>query len=164
LVLSPQRDDASLGADLDRNNPFSYEDDIKGFKFPFSAHIRRVNPRDALKNEIVAVNLHHFLRRGTNYGPPLPEGALEDDGEERGGVLLLIGAHLKEQFEFVQSQLVTNGDFTNQGTEQDRIIGNSQVDGTFTIPKLPVRRRLHGLPQFVDVREANIASCPVCER
>jgi deferrochelatase/peroxidase EfeB len=74
-VLSPQRDDASLGADLDRNNAFSYEDDIKGFKFPFSAHIRRVNPRDALKNEIVAVNLHHFLRRGTNYGPPLPEGA-----------------------------------------------------------------------------------------
>ena len=82
LVLAPQRDDANLGRDLDRNNSFGYEDDMKGLKCPFSAHIRRVNPRDALKNEIVAINLHHFLRRGTNYGPPLPEGALEDDGEE----------------------------------------------------------------------------------
>jgi Dyp-type peroxidase family len=160
LVLAPERDDASLGADLDRNNAFSYGNDIKGLKCPFSAHIRRVNPRDALKNEIVAVNLHHFLRRGTNYGSPLPEGILEDDGGERGGVFLLIGAHLKQQFEFVQSQWVTNGDFINQGTEQDPIIGNSQVDGTFTIPKLPVRRRLHALPQFVDVRGGEYCFMP----
>jgi Dyp-type peroxidase family len=160
LVLAPERDDASLGADLDRNNAFSYGNDIKGLKCPFSAHIRRVNPRDALKNEIVAVNLHHFLRRGTNYGSPLPEGILEDDGGERGGVFLLIGAHLTQQFEFVQSQWVTNGDFINQGTEQDPIIGNSQVDGTFTIPKLPVRRRLHGLPQFVDVRGGEYCFMP----
>src|SRR6266404_105780 len=160
LVLAPDRDDANLGADLDRNNVFSYEDDMKGFKCPFSAHIRRVNPRDALKNDLVAVNLHHFLRRGTNYGPPLPEGILEDDGEERGGVFLLIGAHLKQQFEFVQSQWVTNGDFINQGTEQDPIIGNKRVDGTFTIPKLPVRRRLHGLPQFVEVRGGEYCFMP----
>jgi len=160
LVLAPERDDATIGVDLDRNNDFSYEDDMKGLKCPFSAHIRRVNPRDALKNEIVAVNLHQFLRRGTNYGPPLPEGVLEDDGEERGGVLLLIGAHLKQQFEFVQSQWVTNGDFINQGTEQDPIIGNKRADRTFTIPKLPVRRRLHGLPQFVEVRGGEYCFMP----
>jgi hypothetical protein len=73
-VLSPQRDDASLGADLDRNNAFSYEDDIKGFKFPFSAHIRRVNPRDALKNEIDAVNLHHFCVAVRTMGRPCRKG------------------------------------------------------------------------------------------
>jgi hypothetical protein len=50
-----------------------------------------------LKNDLVAVNLHHFLRRGTNYGPPLPEGVLEDDGVQRGGVFLLIGTHIKRQ-------------------------------------------------------------------
>src|SRR6266403_1179456 len=76
LVLAPTSDDPSLGADLDRNNAFNYEDDMKGLKCPFSAHIRRVNPRDALRNEIVAVNLHQFLRRGTHYGEPLPEGEL----------------------------------------------------------------------------------------
>jgi len=160
LVLAPTSDDPSLGADLDRNNAFNYEDDMKGLKCPFSAHIRRVSPRDALRNEIVAVNLHQFLRRGTNYGQPLPEGELEEDGAERGGVFLLIGAHLKQQFEFVQSQWVTNGDFINQGTEQDPMIGNSQVDRTFTIPKLPIRRRLHGLPQFVDVRGGEYCFMP----
>ena len=160
LVLAADGDDANLGADLDRNNAFSYEDDMKGLKCPFTAHIRRVNPRDALKNDLVAVNLHHFLRRGTNYGSPLPEGVLEDDGEKRGGVFLLVGAHLKQQFEFVQSQWVTNGNFISQGPEQDPIIGNQRVDGTFTIPKVPVRRRLHGLPQFVDVRGGEYCFMP----
>ena len=28
---------------------------------PFSAHIRRINPRDALSKDLVAVNLHHVL-------------------------------------------------------------------------------------------------------
>ena len=151
LVLTPDHDDPTLGADPNRNNQFNYSDDMEGLKCPFSAHIRRVNPRDALKNDLVAVNLHHFMRRGTNYGPPLPEGVLEDDGVQRGGVFLLIGAHIKRQFEFVQSQWITDGDFIRQGTEQDPILGNSQGDGIFTIPKRPVRRRLHGLPQFITV-------------
>ena len=45
-----------------------------GLKCPFNVHIRRLKPRDALKNNLVVVYLHHVLRRGTNYGPPLPEG------------------------------------------------------------------------------------------
>ena len=104
LVLSPEHDDPTLGADPNRNNSFTYSDDMEGLKCPFSAHIRRINPRDALKEDLVAVNHHHILRRGTNYGPPLPEGALEDDGEQRGGVFVLVGAHIKRQFEFLQSR------------------------------------------------------------
>jgi Dyp-type peroxidase family len=151
LVLAPEHDDPTLGADPNRNNNFSYADDMDGLKCPFSAHIRRINPRDALKKDLVAVNLHHVLRRGTNYGPPLPEGALEDDGIQRGGVFLLIGAYIKRQFEFIQSQWVTDGDFISQGREQDPIVGNNQGDGVFTIPQHPIRRRLHGLPRFVTV-------------
>jgi Dyp-type peroxidase family len=160
LVLAAEHDDPALGADADRNNQFNYETDMQGLKCPFSAHIRRVNPRDALKNDLVATNLHHFLRRGTNYGPPLPEGILDDDGAERGGVFLFIGAHLRQQFEFVQSQWVTDGNFISHGTEQDPIIGNSDGDGTFTIPKRPLRRRLHGLPQFVSVRGGEYCFMP----
>ncbi|HEX2473036.1 MAG TPA: Dyp-type peroxidase [Nitrososphaera sp.] len=160
LVLAPKHDDPTLGADPNRNNDFSYSDDMEGLNCPFSAHIRRLNPRDALKDDLVAVNLHHILRRATNYGPPLPEGALEDDGVQRGGVFLLIGAYIKRQFEFIQSQWVTDGDFIRQGTEQDPIIGNSQGDGIFTIPKRPVRRRLHGLPQFVVVRGGEYCFMP----
>src|SRR6188472_2485248 len=152
LALTPEHDDPTLGADANRNNDFSYSDDMGGLKCPFSAHIRRVNPRDALKNDLVAVNLHQFLRRGTNYGPPLPEGILDDDGVQRGGVFLLIGAHIKSQFEFVQSQWITDGNFISQGTEQDPIIGNNEGNGIFTIPKRPIRLSLHGLPRFAAVR------------
>jgi Dyp-type peroxidase family len=160
LVLAPERDDPKLGADPNRNNVFGYDDDAQGLRCPFSSHIRRVNPRDALKNDLVAINLHHFLRRGTNYGPPLPAGVLEDDGAERGGVFLLIGAHLQRQFEFVQSQWVTDGNFISHGTEQDPILGNKQTDGIFTIPNHPLRRRLHGLPQFVAVRGGEYCFMP----
>ena len=160
LVLAPDRDEPELGSDPTRNNAFSYADDTHGMKCPFSAHIRRVNPRDALKDEVVAVNLHHFLRRGTNYGPPLPEGVLEDDGVERGGVFLLIGAYQQRQFEFIQSQWVTDGNFISHGTEQDPLIGNNDGDGIFTIPARPVRRRLHGLPQFVTVRAGEYCFVP----
>jgi len=160
LVLAPDHDDPALGADPNRNNEFTYADDMKGLKCPFSAHIRRVNPRDALKDDIVDVNRHHFLRRGTNYGPPLPDGVLEDDGAERGGVFLLIGAHQRQQFEFVQSQWVTDGNFISHGTEQDPLIGNNEGDGIFTIPKRPVRQRLHGLPRFVTVRGGEYCFMP----
>ena len=160
LVLAPERDDPQLGRDPNRNNAFSYADDMKGMKCPLSAHIRRINPRDALKDDIVDVNLHRFLRRGTNYGAPLPQGALEDDGAERGGVFLLIGAHLQRQFEFVQSQWATDGNFISHGTEQDPLIGNNEGDGVFTIPKTPVRRRLHGLPRFVTVRGGEYCFMP----
>jgi hypothetical protein len=153
LVLAPDRDNPALGADANRNNQFSYADDMKGFKCPFSAHIRRINPRDALKGDIVDVNIHKFLRRGTNYGSPLPEGVLEDDGAERGGVFLLIGAHLQRQFEFVQSQWVTDGNFISHGTEQDPLIGNNEGDAVFTACR--------GL---LASAAANIASCPGCAR
>ncbi|WP_050422125.1 Dyp-type peroxidase [Bradyrhizobium tropiciagri] len=160
LVLAPDHDDPALGGDATRNNDFSYADDMKGLKCPFSAHTRRINPRDALKDDVVNVNLHKFLRRGTNYGSALPEGVLEDDGAERGGVFLLIGAHLQRQFEFVQSQWATDGNFISHGAEQDPLVGNNDGEGVFTIPKIPVRRRLHGLPCFVSVRGGEYCFMP----
>jgi hypothetical protein len=68
--------------------------------------------------------------------------------------------HIKRQFEFLQSQWVTDGDFIGHGREQDPIIGNSQGDGIFTIPKRPIRRRLHSLPQFVVVRGGEYCFMP----
>ncbi|HET8947241.1 MAG TPA: Dyp-type peroxidase [Candidatus Polarisedimenticolia bacterium] len=160
LTLSPEQDDPQLGADASRNNDFDYSGDLQGLKCPFSAHIRRVNPRDALKNELVAVNLHHFLRRGTNFGPPLPEGVLQDDGAQRGAVFLLIGAHLGRQFEFVQSQWIADGHFINHGAEQDPLLASGEDLGEFTIPRRPIRRRLRGLPQFIALRGGEYCFMP----
>ena len=67
-----------------------------GFKCPAGAHARRANPRDALDDEgSVDVRLHRMIRRGTSYGPMLPEGVLEDDGADRGIIFVFAGAHLE---------------------------------------------------------------------
>ena len=81
-------------------------------KCPVGAHTRRTNPRDAFKDELIGVNLlHRIIRRSTAYGPPLPEGVLEDDGADRGIVFVCVGAHLKRQFEFLQTQWINAGTF-----------------------------------------------------
>src|ERR687889_1929946 len=85
LAVTPDRDDPGLGTDPARNNDFRYADDRRGFKCPAGAHARRANPRDALDDDgSVNVRLHRMIRRGTSYGPMLPEGTLEDDGVDRG--------------------------------------------------------------------------------
>ena len=164
LVLAPESDAPELGADLQRNNNFSYEDDRQGVKCPFSAHIRRVNPRDALRNDVVAVNRHLFLRRGTNYGPPLPEGIVEDDGAERGGMFLLIGAHLRQQFEFVQSQWLTNGNFIAHGTEHVRLWAIARATECSPSPSGPFVVVCAACRNSSYYGEANTASCLGCGR
>ena len=59
-----------------------------------------------------------MIRRGTAYGPPLPEGVLEDDGADRGLMFAFVGAHLGRQFEFVQSQWINDGVFIRRGRRQ----------------------------------------------
>ena len=112
LALSAGTDDPELGADPQRNNDFLYADDPRGFKCPVGAHARRANPRDALDGDgSVDVRLHRMIRRGTSYGPMLPEGVLEDDGVDRGIIFVFAGAHLKRQFEFVKTQWLNDGIF-----------------------------------------------------
>jgi Dyp-type peroxidase family len=150
LALAPDQDDPELGADPKRHNDFLYyEDDLKGFKCPAGSHMRRMNPRDALKDEAVQVRRHRLLRRGMSYGPMLPEGVLEDDGIDRGIVFLFVGASLARQFEFVQSEWVNQGTFLGTPSEKDPILGTNDGTGMFTIPRKPIRQRLQGLPQFV---------------
>jgi Dyp-type peroxidase family len=146
LVLAPDKDDPELGADPERNNAFLYGDDPRGLKCPVGAHARRMNARDSVITG--QVRLHRMIRRGTNYGPSLPPGVLEDDGADRGLMFAFVGAHLVRQFEFVQKQWVHDGKFIGAPAERDPLIG-VQDGGQFTIPQRPIRRRLQGLPDFV---------------
>ena len=153
LALAPEHDDPALAADPERRNDFLYyEDDPKGLKCPLGAHIRRMNPRDHFKDEVVQVNRHRVFRRGQAYGPVLPAEVMEDDGAERGMIFLFLGADLKRQFEFVQREWINQGTFIGAPAEKDPLIGPSDGTSVFTIPKQPIRRRLQGLPQFVTVR------------
>ncbi len=161
LALAPDQDDPALGADPQRNNHFGFGDDLRGFKCPAGAHARRANPRDALDGEgSVNVRLHRMIRRGTSYGPALPEGVLEDDGADRGIIFVFAGAHLKRQFEFVKTQWLNDGIFIGAPAEKDPLVGPDDGDGTFTIPTRPIRRRLQELPPFVVTRGGEYCFAP----
>jgi Dyp-type peroxidase family len=159
LARCPMHDDPDLGADPQRNNDFLFNDDPKGYKTPPGSHIRRTNPRDALGGGST-VRIHRMLRRGTSYGPLLPEGALEDDGVDRGLMFLFIGAHLRRQFEFVQSTWINHGEFIAAGADRDPIASTGDGSGGFIIPRWPVRRRLEGLSRFVVTRGGEYCFMP----
>ena len=153
LAVSPDGDDPALGADPLRNNDFQYGDDPRGLKCPVGAHARRANPRDSFDGDgSVNVRLHRMIRRGTSYGPPLPDGVLEDDGEDRGIIFVFAGAHLKRQFEFVKTQWLNDGIFIGAPGEKDPLVGATDGSGSFTIPERPIRRRLANVPPFVVTR------------
>lgn len=159
LALCPVHDDPALGADAKRNNDFMFEaDDPAGMKTPCGSHIRRTNPRDS---KIAGVpRIHRMIRRGTAYGPMLPEGVLEDDGVDRGIVFAFVGASIGRQFEFVQSQWINDGIFFGGNQDKDPIVGAMGKDESFTIPRRPVRKRLQGLPRFVVTRGGEYCFMP----
>lgn len=158
LARCPMHDDPGLGADAQRNNDFVFEDDPTGYQTPPGCHIRRANPRDAAVAGVV--RLHRMIRRGTAYGPELPDGVLEDDGADRGLIFAFVGSHLGRQFEFVQSEWVNGGDFLGLGEAKDPLVGAQQGDGRYTIPRKPIPRILKGLPSFVVTRGGEYAFMP----
>jgi Dyp-type peroxidase family len=159
LALCPLHDNPELGADPRRNNDFLYEeDDPAGLKTPGGSHIRRTNPRDA--SVAGFARIHRMIRRGTAYGPPLPEGVLEDEGADRGLMFAFVGAHLGRQFEFVQSQWINDGVFFGAGDDRDPIAGSNENGGSFTVPQRPVRKRLQGIPRFVITRGGEYCFMP----
>jgi Dyp-type peroxidase family len=159
LALCPMHDDAALGADDSRNNAFLYrQDDALGYCTPPGSHARRCHPRDASVAGVV--RLHRMIRRGTAYGPLLPEGVLEDDGAERGLMFAFVGAHLKRQFEFVQSEWINGGEFLGLGDAKDPVVGAADGGGGFSIPRRPIPRKLQGLARFVVTRGGEYAFMP----
>ncbi|MGO4103725.1 Dyp-type peroxidase [Leifsonia sp. YAF41] len=161
LAVTPERDDPELGSDPLRNNDFLFADDPRGFKCPVGAHARRANPRDAFDHDgSVDVRLHRMIRRGTSYGPMLPDGVLEDDGIDRGIVFVFAGAHIKRQFEFVKTQWLNDGIFIGAPLESDPLVGPHDESSGFTIPQRPIRRRLQNLPPFVVTRGGEYCFAP----
>jgi Dyp-type peroxidase family len=159
LALCPLHDNPELGADPRRNNAFLFkQDDPIGYKTPSGSHIRRMNPRDA--DVAGVVRIHRMIRRGTSYGPLLPDGVLEDDGVDRGLMFAFVGAHLGRQFEFVQAEWMNDGSFFGGADKRDPLAGAGDGTGTFDIPKRPLRFRLQGLPRFVVTRGGEYCFLP----
>jgi Dyp-type peroxidase family len=159
LALCPMHDNPELGADSTRNNDFLFKrDDPIGYDTPAGSHIRRMNPRDA---DIAGVTrIHRMIRRGTSYGPELPDGVLDDDGVDRGLMFAFVGAHLGRQFEFVQAEWMNDSTFFGGTVGKDPIAGAHDRGSTFDIPNRPLRKRLQGLPRFVVTRGGEYCFLP----
>ena len=142
--LSPNKDDLAIAADPERRNNFTYDGDDQGLRCPIGSHLRRSNPRATPLKRATAVRRHRLIRRGVEYGPHLEDGALEDDGVDRGLINLFIQADIERQFEFVQHEWMKGGEFLGlDPNEQDPINGvggeGSQMSGAGRQATVPVR-------------------------
>lgn len=154
LAVSPLADAPTLA----KKNDFTFAlEDGAGLRCPVGAHIRRANPRDAVgatAADATMLSRHHrLMRRGRSYGPRLADRA-HDDGADRGILFIALNANLERQFEFVQQTWLHNPKFAGLYDERDPLA--SADDGAaaqpFTVPALPLRRRLLDMPRFVTVR------------
>ena len=127
--------------------------DPDGLQCPLGAHIRRANPRDSpgffggrLSNR------HRIIRRGRSYGPPLPPGATEDDGVDRGLIFVCFNASIWRQFETVQALWIDDGDPFGLGPDKDFLVGEPHgTEGKMTIQGHPPFF-LKPQPRFVTMR------------
>jgi Dyp-type peroxidase family len=159
LALSSDKDDATLA----KANDFGYfQLDAAGNRCPIGAHVRRANPRDSLdpnpgSAESIAIGKRHrIIRRGREYGPPVPPDQLlaeVSEAEERGIHFICLNANIARQFEFIQHTWVANPKFDGLYQDDDPLLGaHGEGAGRFTVQAKPVRRRISHLGRFVTVR------------
>jgi Dyp-type peroxidase family len=172
LTLVPDGDDPLLA----ERDDFLYADDPGGLRCPLGAHVRRTNPRDALKpyppaNSLRMTEAHRLLRRGRVYGPPLFDplvlqragggdayktlADIRDDGQRRGLHFFCVNASLKSQFEFVQQGWCNNAHFGGLNDNRDPLTSSPSSIATpsrMTIPQEDGELRTHPMQHFVTVK------------
>lgn len=131
---------------------FTYDKDMDGSKCPFSAHIRRINPRASLQTKPGAFetpgalsNRRRVLRRGLPYGAV--QDPTRDDGNH-GIVFMTVNADIGRQFEFIQQQWVNYGNDFRAGNDKEIILGNHD-DEYPSRAVLPVPQDSEQAPYFL---------------
>lgn len=147
LILSPEKEDESLGADYEKNNRFSYKDDPFGKKCPFGSHARRMNPRDGKSSVLEDTRIHRIIRRSVSFGDIVPPDVIKDDKKERGLYFIGMSADAMGTTEFLLKTWANDGNSQNLGDEKDPILG-LQKNGGFTQPSDPLVKKYRGLQTF----------------
>ena len=113
-----------------------------------------MNPRDAQLTRLTNVNVNKLIRHGTTYQPPYDLNAVSeaDDEVPRGPIFLFISAKAMATIEFLQQEWINDGNFMGLGDGRGPIIGLQEEGANLTIPRDPVRRRVHGIETFNALR------------
>jgi Dyp-type peroxidase family len=138
-----------------RQNNFTYEDDRRGNRCPFFAHVRKVNPRHDSLAPYSTERSHRIARRGITYGDPTPPGDDETTWPERGVGLLFqcCQADLGHQFEFIQKRWVNNPDFARRNAGHDPLVGHAGATPMLVPSRWDgARRRMFDFGAFVRLR------------
>lgn len=118
---------------------FTYDQDMSGSRCPFSAHMRRINPRaslqvkrgvtpgsmevnpDAFDTPGALANRRRLIRRGLPYGKSVQR---DSDRGNHGIVIMMLNADINRQFEFVQQQWINYGNDFRAGNDKEILLGN----------------------------------------
>ncbi|MFK7869683.1 MAG: Dyp-type peroxidase [Roseobacter sp.] len=150
---------------------FRYADDMPGYNVPGGAHIRRMNTRDYLDplnkpgvdkngkpypNHNASHSLNkrrRVLRRGLPYGNSDP--AQNTDATEQGVAMMIMGASLFRQFEFVQQQWIQYGLDFHQGNNTCPMLGDHSHHTRFTVTSDPKS----GKPPYIMSKLKTFVEC-----
>lgn len=124
-------------------------EDPEGIRCPYSAHIRRANPRDSLDpgsaDQIAISNRHRIMRVGRRYQ------AVADGNP--GLLFMCLNGDIERQFEFLQQSWLRSPSFHGLSCETDPILGDAEKDQcNFTIPSRNGPVSLAPLPRFVTTK------------
>lgn len=140
-----------------RVNQFTFDDDARGTRCPYGAHIRRANPRNAdlptppahgvqkalqfiglgqrtlHSDSKASARFHRLLRRGREYGAALTvdEALHAADGADPCGLqFICLVANIARQFEFLQGAWLMSAKFDAMTDESDPLVGNREPVST----------------------------------
>jgi len=141
IDLAPIQDNPTIGADPEQNNNFLYNftnpDDFSDqTRCPFSAHLRKTNPRNDLLQLLdgapdTFLAPHRIIRQGIPYGPEVTaaESASGVTANDRGLAFVSYQSSISNGFAFVQQSWANNTGFPPKAATSnigfDPIIGQA---------------------------------------
>jgi Dyp-type peroxidase family len=145
----PTQDNPADAADPNKVNDFDYSDDPAQVKCPFTAHLRKTNPRAGAVPGLAAVRTRRIIRHGIPYGPEVDANEKTITLHDRGLLFTCYQSNLSNGFQFLQRTWANNPNFPHTGNGFDPIIGQEindsrsttgtdpqNVTSSLTLPKL----------------------------
>ncbi|KIM91350.1 hypothetical protein PILCRDRAFT_57880 [Piloderma croceum F 1598] len=124
----PTADNPADAADPNKVNDFDYSDDLTAqTRCPFSAHLRKTNPRNGTIPVLQGVQTKRIMRQGMPYGQEVTEEEAQSQTtrHNRGLLFVCYQSNLANGFHFLQKTWANNAGFPIAGTGQDPLIGQN---------------------------------------